>query len=200
LAQKGSNIRALTDADMAKKFITKFLPDREKLEKNRFLRWLGPTLLHPSLWHINRRSIAIGLAIGVFMGLIIPLAQIPFAAVVAVFLRANLPVAVVSTLVTNPFTFAPLYFMAYRIGAFLMGERNHKITEASLDMQAENLGDGLNRWTEKISELGEPLILGLVIMAVVGAVVSYILVRLLWRLQVMWRLWQKRRRAKRRAA
>jgi uncharacterized protein len=187
---------------MAKKFITKFLPNREKLEQNRFLRWLGPTLLHPNLWHINRRSIAIGLAIGVFMGLIIPLAQIPFAAVIAVFLRANLPIAVVSTLVSNPFTFAPLYFMAYRIGAFILGEGNHKAAEAALNAPDEGLGDdlggGLTRWTEKLAELGEPLILGLVIMAAVGAAVSYLLVRLLWRLQVMWRLHQKRKRHKKR--
>jgi uncharacterized protein len=187
---------------MAKKFITKFLPNREKLEQNRFLRWLGPTLLHPNLWHINRRSIAIGLAIGVFMGLIIPLAQIPVAAVIAVFLRANLPIAVVSTLVTNPFTFAPIYYMAYRLGAFILGETNHKAAEAALNAQAENLGDnlgdGLTRWIEKITEMGEPLILGLVIFAVVGAALSYFMVRLLWRLQVMWRLHQKRKRHKKR--
>jgi uncharacterized protein len=180
---------------MAKKFITKFLPNREKLEKNRFLRLLGPALFHPNLWHINRRSIAVGLAIGVFMGLIIPIAQIPFAAVIAIFMRANLPIAVASTLVTNPFTFAPIYFLAYKIGAFFLGGHDPSITRESiaLEMQTENVGAGMEGWIDKIADLGGPLMLGLGIMATSGAILAYLAVRLIWRLQVTIKLRKKRR-------
>jgi uncharacterized protein (DUF2062 family) len=180
---------------MANKFIKRYLPDREKVENNRYLKWLGPSLFHPNVWHINRRSIAIGLAIGVFMGLLIPLAQIPISAFLAVLLRANLPIAITSTLISNPFTFAPLYYLAYRIGSFILGEKKDPaITPDSLSIQAEDLGEGLVQWTEKVSELGGPLILGLLILATIGAVIAYFGVMLLWRLQVQLRLRKKRRR------
>ncbi len=57
------------------------------------VHWMGPVLHHPRLWHVNRRGIALGLSIGVFFGLLIPVAQILFAATAALLLRANFPAA-----------------------------------------------------------------------------------------------------------
>jgi uncharacterized protein (DUF2062 family) len=99
------------------------IPTREQIGNNRWLRWLAPYLGHPKLWHWSRRGVALGVGIGVFFGLLIPIAQIPFAAAAAVILRANLPAAAASTLVTNPITFAPVYFAAYKIGAWVTGEK-----------------------------------------------------------------------------
>jgi uncharacterized protein (DUF2062 family) len=59
----------------------------------------------------------------VFFGLLIPVLQILFAALFAVFLRANLPIAAAATLVSNPLTYAPLYVAAYRVGTNLIGEQ-----------------------------------------------------------------------------
>jgi uncharacterized protein (DUF2062 family) len=56
------------------------------------------------------------MALGFFFGLLVPLAQIPLSAAAAVTLRANVPAAVASTLVTNPVTFGPLYYAAWRLG------------------------------------------------------------------------------------
>lgn len=179
---------------MARKFIRKWLPDEQTVQRNRLLRWLGPVLRHPRLWHINRRGIALGLAIGVFMGLLIPLAQIPFSAVLAIVLRANLPIAIASTLVTNPFTFAPLYYLAYRIGGTLVGNDDPTVTEESLERQIDGLADWLGYWLEKVTALGRPLVVGLAIMASVGAVIAYFGVMLLWRLQVMLRVRRRRRK------
>jgi len=96
-------------------------PTREKLLVSRWLRWLSPWLGHPALWCWSRRGVALGMALGVFFGLLIPLAQIPVTAAAAILLRANLPAAAASTLVTNPVTFGPVYFAAYRLGNWLTG-------------------------------------------------------------------------------
>lgn len=80
-------------------------PTLEQVQGNRWLRWPGPSPLHPRLWRFSRRGVA---SPWVFFGLLIPVAQIPFAAGMAVLLRANLPAAMGSTLVTNPVTFAPV--------------------------------------------------------------------------------------------
>ena len=68
----------------------KWLPDPESVRANRWLRCMGPVLNQPRLWHFSRKGIALGLALGIFFGLLIPVAQTPFAATMAVVLRANL--------------------------------------------------------------------------------------------------------------
>ena len=170
------------------------MPDEQALRENRLLRWLGPLIRHPRLWHVNRRGIALGLAIGVFMGLIVPIAQIPLSAVIALVARANLPVAVASTLITNPFTFAPLYFLAYKIGALLLGHENDTVTEETLEAEFTGVVEWLAAWWEKLAALGRPLVVGLLVMASTMALLAYWSVMLLWRAHVRYHLWQRRRR------
>ena len=103
--------------------LRRLIPTRESLQHNRWLRWLGPALFHPRLWHMSRRGIALGAAIGVFFAFLIPIAQIPLSAALAVALRANIPAAVAATLVNTPVTFPPVYYAAWRTGSWLLGER-----------------------------------------------------------------------------
>lgn len=114
------------------------IPKRETLVASRGLRWLSPWLGHPALWHWSRRSVALGGALGVFFGLLIPLAQIPAASAAAIVLRANLPIAAASTLVTNPVTFGPLYFAAYRLGHWLTGSDAPEATPGDAPMPASD--------------------------------------------------------------
>ena len=68
-------------------------PSREQLEANPWLRRLAPHLANPKLWCWSRRGVALGVAIGLFIGFLIPVAQILLAAAAAVVLRANVPIA-----------------------------------------------------------------------------------------------------------
>jgi uncharacterized protein (DUF2062 family) len=102
--------------------IKAWLPSPDTVRQNRWLRWMGPILNNPRLWHFSRKGIALGMALGVFFGLLIPIAQIPFSATLAVVLRANVPMAVASTLVTNPITFGPVYYGAYHLGRLVLGK------------------------------------------------------------------------------
>ncbi len=79
----------------------------------------------PGLWRLDRRSVAAGAAAGVFFGFLIPIAQIPLAAWAAWLLRGNLPVAVVTTLVSNPFTYVPIYWLAHEMGSDSPGGRRN---------------------------------------------------------------------------
>jgi len=180
------------------KALKKYMPAPDKVSQHKMLRWMGPTLTRPSLWQANRRSIALGLSIGVFMGLIIPLAQIPFAAILAILLRANLPVAVASTLVTNPFTFAPVYFLAYKLGDFILNAGEPVLTEAMIDSQVAQVtqlteGGALGIF-QRIGDIGAPLFTGLFILASITAVLVYFTVSLLWRLGVLLRHRKRRLR------
>ena len=46
---------------MARRFVRRWLPDPASLRTYRALRWMGPLLDRPWLWHINRSAIAKGL-------------------------------------------------------------------------------------------------------------------------------------------
>jgi uncharacterized protein len=171
-----------------------WLPKPETVQRNRWLRWMGPVLNHPRLWHFSRKGIALGLALGIFFGLLIPVAQIPFAATAAVVLRANVPMAVASTLVTNPITFGPVYYGAYRLGRAILGEpplSGPAISTATgaTPTPTEKAVGGSERWRSWLAQLttvGKPLMVGLAIVATVSGLAMYALVSILWTLKTRW--------------
>ena len=170
------------------------IPSREQITGNRWLRWLVPFLGHLRLWHWSRRSVAIGVAVGVFFGLLVPIAQIPLSVAASIVLRANIPVAAASTLVTNPVTFAPIYYAAYKLGLWVTGERGTLETYAEqppdLDFVPDaNLDPEIGFW-QRIANLGLPLFVGLAITATVAGFISYALISLVW----YWHVMRKRRR------
>lgn len=167
----------------AKARLNAHMPTPESLRGNRWLAWLGPSLYHPNLWRISRRGLALGMAIGIFFGFLIPIAQIPFSAAAAVALRANLPAAMVSTLVTNPVTFAPVYYAAYKTGTVLLGQTG----EDSVPMQTpeptvteEGTSGALHRFWGFVTGVGQPLVLGLALFAVCGGLVVYAVANWVW--------------------
>jgi uncharacterized protein (DUF2062 family) len=184
--------------------IAQSLPTRESIQANRWLRWMGPALAHPRLWHMSRKGIAAGLALGLFFGLLVPIAQIPLAATAAVVLRANLPVAIGSTLVTNPVTFGPVYYGAYKLGDWLLHRgdgpvRSPDVLEARLQqlheapapiVEANGVAGHIRAIWTRITALGKPLILGLVILATATGVGVYLLTTWVWAAMI----WLKRRR------
>ncbi len=169
----------------------RLIPTRETLMANRWLRWLAPWLGHPRLWRWSRRGVALGVALGVFFGLLIPLAQIPVTAAAAIVLRANIPAAAASTLITNPLTFPPLYYAAYKLGGWVTGDTAlpaHAAEGADTAAQAD-----ASLW-QRIAALGKPLLVGLFIMACCFGVLAYFLIDAVWQ----WRT--RRRRQQRRDA
>jgi hypothetical protein len=176
-----------------KKRLKAWLPSSDSIRNNRWLRWLGPTLHHPRLWHFSRKGIAMGLALGIFFGLLVPVAQMPLSAAAAVILRANLPMAVASTLVTNPVTFGPVYYGAYRVGKAVLGEP--PLTEAQASalleravktQQAEGWKDRLEGALRRLSTVGKPLVVGLAIVATVSGLAVYFIISAIWTLRVRW--------------
>ncbi len=169
--------------------VRKLLPSPEQVAGNRWLRWLGPRLMHQRLWHVSRRGIALGVAIGVFFGLLIPIAQIPVSAAVAVALRANLPAAMASTLVTNPFTFPPVYYAAWKVGSTLLGEDTQG---QAPPLPVEPLSDpaavaDASWWAKAwagITGVGRALLLGLALFAVTAGCGLYLLINFVWHLRV----------------
>jgi uncharacterized protein (DUF2062 family) len=175
--------------------LRRLLPTADSVRGNKWVGWIGPALHHPRLWHLNRRGVALGVAIGVFFGFLIPVAQIPIAAIVAVWLRGNIVAAVGSTMITNPFTFAPIYLLGYRLGALIIGHDDVPM-DATLEQVAEQASSILVTWSDKFLAVGRPLIVGMSLMAVLGSFVAYFGVLGIWRVFVTYE-WHRRNTHKR---
>jgi uncharacterized protein len=145
------------------------LPDPRVILQSRWLGMFGTLLKDPNLWHLNRRSAAGGVAVGLFMMYMPPFGQVFMAAAAAIKLRVNLPIAASLVWLTNPLTIPPMYYTAYAIGAWLLGQHIHTF---ELDFWLD--------WHNWLGVLG-PLALGCVICACAAAAIGYFTVQFLWR-------------------
>jgi len=145
--------------------------------------WHG-RLKHRSLWVFDRHSVARGVAIGFFFGILTPVAQMLFALIAALVLRANPVVAAGSTLITNPLTLPVVYYGAYRIGSFVTGRNpgGEQSIEVSEDAAAHALD--VAGWYPTLldwaSTIGPPLAVGVVTLALAAALTGYLVVHALW--------------------
>ena len=134
------------------------------------------------------------MAIGIFFGFLVPLLQIPFAAIFAVWFRGHLVAAVVSTMITNPLTFAPIYLLANEIGSFIFDllepDTPNIITDA-----AYQAGDMVVGWLDRFMSVGKNVAVGLLSLAIFGAISSYALVLGVWRIIVNIE-WRRRRKSR----
>lgn len=175
---------------MLKKYVSKFLPTLEMVKQNRWLRPFGTALHHPNMWHLHRRSVAGGVAVGLFCGLIPGPFQMIGAALMAVLFRVNLPVALATTFYTNPLTIAPLYLLAYEIGKIFTGHYG-ELSPAHFVLPEMNWSSWHSAMLDWVATLGKPLAVGLPILALGLAVLGYFIVRVLWYAMVV-RKWRKR--------
>jgi hypothetical protein len=179
-----------------RKFFRKYLPSAERLRSSRVVRAFGSWLDHPNLWHLNRRSVAGAVAVGLFAGLVPGPLQMLAALLIAVPLRRNLPVAILVTFYTNPFTIVPLYLLAYAYGRLIIpGENAARIEPFQMDWG--NVGASMEALGAWMLSLGKPLLVGIPALGFTLAVLGYFAVELAWRAYVVlaWRA-RKRRRQK----
>lgn len=143
--------------------------------------WLRNKLADPKLWHLNRRSVAGAVALGLFIGwLPIPM-QMLVAALLATVLRVHVPVSVVLVWFSNPITFPALLYAAWCVGSILLG---YGMIASPLSMNISELWHmALNDW---------PIILfGSIFCATVFAVIGFFLTNAIWRFVAV-RKWRKR--------
>ena len=177
---------------MPRKFFRKYLPSHESVRNNKYIARFGGFLQHPNLWHLNRHSVAGGVAVGMFSGLVPGPLQMLTAALLAVPLRVNLPVALATTLYTNPFTIGPLYVLAYLIGRLIIGGEGAPLSPPP-EMEWSQLGASLEAFLRWVLSMGAPLAVGLVALALGLAALGYACVQIGWRAYVI-RAWRNRHR------
>ncbi len=159
---------------MPRRFFRKFRLKRRHVRDSWLLAPFQHLLSDNRLWGIRRKTVVPGFALGIFIAFIPIPAHIPLAALLALAFRINIPVAVLSTFVCNPLTIGPMYFFAYRFGAYLL-DLQYRAIEFELSIT----------WvTHTFVSIWQPMILGCLLLGTAAAVLGYVVVDLLWRSSV----------------
>ncbi len=160
---------------MPKHLIRRFAPDHKTLREHRHLQIFGKLLHDPNLWHLNRRSVSGGFAVGLFWAMIPMPFQMVAAAATAILFRVNLPISVVLVWITNPLTMPPIFYFNYLVGTWLL-PGCQPIGKVEMSME----------WfTHSLAEIWQPLYLGSVVVGLVLAALSYVAIRGFWRWHVV---------------
>jgi hypothetical protein len=164
----------------------RYMPSRENMARNKYLRPIAHRFLSPELWRFTRRSVPRGIALGLFSAFIVPFGQIFLAAFLALPSRANVPLAALVTLITNPLTIAFWAVIANRVGKFML-----RLDAATTGVAAGQMKG--TRWDMVVDafQVAGVTVVGFMVLSVVTAAVGYLVSSAVWRVLV------SRRRAKR---
>ena len=151
--------------EFIKKLLNKLVPDLNIIKDHKSLQFLGNRLHDPNLWHLNRSSVSIAFAVGLFVAWIPTPGQMAIAAIGALYFRGNLPISVVLVWITNPLTMPPLFYFGYLVGLSVLN-----LPEATFSLSSVLSGDILL-----------PFLTGCLIVGSLSSILGYFGINLFWR-------------------
>jgi hypothetical protein len=178
--------------------IKKYFTNVDNLELKKTLFKGKFTSINSKFFILSQKSVSGSIAVGLFCGLLPAPFQMLTAAAIAYYFNLNLPLAILTTLYTNPLTVIPLYIFCLKVGLiFLDIFSNTKIFSfLSLNTKNQNSIQGLienmpdlqfNEPINYISELlqwllsiGWPLLIGTFIVASFLSIVGYLASNIIW--------------------
>ena len=170
---------------MPRRFFRKFAIKRHRFRDSRLFAPFRNLLHDPRYWGIRRRTAVPAFSLGLFMGWM-PVPGHPlWGTLVAIACRVNIPIAVLSTFISNPLTMYPMYYSAYRLGRWLLDA-----PPVAFDFELS-----LHWFSEKFVTIWEPLTLGCLLLGSASALLGYVVLDLVWRASL--RDYQQRKRSRR---
>lgn len=167
---------------MPKKTLKQITPSAARVAQLKGIHLLGDWVFAANLWHINRYSASMAFFVGLFVAFIPIPGQTILAAVMAILLSCNLPLAVVIVFVTNPVTAAPMFFLAYKVGALIL---DTPVQQVDFELSFHWLANGL-------SAIWKPFLMGCLVCGLSAGSLGYFVISMLWRWQVS-RKWHQRK-------
>lgn len=171
---------------MARKLIRRIVPSPAAIKDKPGLRFLGGLLQNSSLFHLNRRSVSLAFFVGIFVAFLPMPFQMGLAAVLALWVRCNLPLALALVWITNPLTMPVIFFVTYQLGRWLLQTPPMTV---SLELSWHWL-------VHEFALIWKPLLVGSVLAGLFFATLGAISIQIFWRWQVAksWQLRKLRRR------
>lgn len=180
---------------MPQKRLKDLLPTPEKILESRSLKLFAPQLADPRLWHFNRHSLNKAVYIGVLSAFFPLPGQMLLALIGALIFRANVPMALGLTWITNPITTLPVFYAGYYIGAKILDVPMISlriIGRMISDFSLWIISDGANPFvTYKGTVSLTAFCLGLSILAIISSIICGLAFKAIWRYKTV-TSWQKR--------
>jgi hypothetical protein len=170
---------------MPRRFFRKIAKKREYLLNQWYLAPFSHLLHDPRLWSVRRRNVVPAFALGLFITCLPFPGHMLIAALLALALRVNIPVAAVATIANNPLTAGPIYYGAFQLGELLLGLEPRPF---DFELSFAWLADGF-------IYIWQPLLLGCVLVGAMMAFIGYVGLDLLWRWSIAGYLAKRRARA-----
>jgi len=159
---------------MPRQFFKKFAIKHHQLREQRILRPFRHLLGDNRLWAIRRKTVVPAFALGAFFAFMPFPAHPMWASLAALWRRVNIPVAALTTFVSNPITMPFMYFGGYRLGAYLLRQKPEPF-EFEMSMT----------WvTGVFVDIWQPMLLGCIVLGAFAALIAYAVLDLLWRRSV----------------
>ena len=161
---------------MPRRLLKKLLPSPRQLQGHWLLRHFGERVLDPRLWALHRRAITGAFGVGIAICFIPLPVHFVVGLLIAIAWRLNIPALYATTLLVNPLTVMPMYYMAYRVGAVLMGIEPERFSfHFSLSWE----------WLEKgLGPMWQPFLIGCLACALILGVLGWACLELAWRWRV----------------
>ena len=159
---------------MPRRFFRRVSSNYWRKERPWVLRPFDALLAHPTFLSVSRRSIAGAVWVGLFTAFMPLPGQTLIAFFAALALRVNVPIAAVTTWITNPVTMYGIFYWAYSLGRLILD-----IPPSSFDFELS--------WdwvTGGLVAIWKPLLLGCFIAGTIVASIGYVAVSVTWRLVV----------------
>jgi len=160
---------------MPRRFFRKFAFKRGEISERWFMSPFRHLLHDHRYWGIRRRTVVPAFSWGVFVALIPVPGHMLIATVGGLALRCNLPVAVLTTFISNPLTIGPIYYFTYRVGAILL----------SLEPGPFQIELSVEWMTNTLASVWQPLFLGSLFVGTIAALIGYVGLDLLWRISLV---------------
>ncbi|MFM7698446.1 MAG: DUF2062 domain-containing protein [Limnohabitans sp.] len=157
-----------------------WVPGKEFLSNHPWLKPIAHRVLDSQLWRAQNESIARGVAVGLFWAFAVPVGQIFVAAAHCVWLRGNIPAAALMTMITNPLTIGFWLWLAYQLGAVMLGEG----VQSEVSFFA--------RPSQWVASFAWSILLGMASFALVLSLLGYVLVKLVGRIKTVYKRARRR--------
>ncbi len=159
---------------MPRRFFRRFRSKRHHLSGQWFMTPFHHLLHDHRLWGMQRRWVVPAFALGLFISFLPFPGHTLAAALCALALRVNIPVAAVSTWASNPATLVPMLYFSYRLGAFLLGWETRPVAfELSLDWMQHTF---VHIW--------QPMLLGSLLLGSAAALLGFLFLDGVWRYSI----------------
>ncbi len=155
---------------MFRRFLIKWVPAPQALRRHKLIRAFGRWSDESQLWRLSRHNAPKGFGIGLYCAMLPIPGQFFVAASLAILFRAHLPTSCTLIFITNPLTIPPIFFGAYKLGAWLLGTR----------FIAVEFHASWSWFTQNIEEIWLPLFIGSQILGLAIGGLGYLLLDFLW--------------------